>query len=242
MKNASQLALLLSLLASCQIEKEARNIEAFYFPLQSLKDGKVYEYQSVGNPNDPPVYWLYHSEKADGEEFLLGTAYSPEFLPDQSIREKRVDNGMKLTEFSTWETDSTGERRQVQASIQAGNVFPFLVKENPGVLLTSLRWQSSQADSATLSLVRNRQFDKDTTVIFQGEKTAAVKFQVRYLVDQEIEGHLELEYGGEEVYAKGIGLVFFKKDINKDWKMAYELAAIYDLKAFEEKFKTKLER
>ena len=81
---------------------------------------------------------------------------------------------------------------------------------------------------------------KNLKMFFGGKKVPAVKFLTRELVDQETEGHLELEYGGMEVYAKGIGLVFFKKNISKDWQMAYRLAAVYDMEAFEQKFKTSL--
>jgi hypothetical protein len=223
----------------CGNDSARRNIEAFYFPLKKLETGQVYEYQSVGNPNDPPMYWYYKSLEEGGQQYLLGMAYDPEFSPDQFVREERAVNGMLLADFYMYEKDSTGKKVQLPANIEAANVFPFLIKDPPGVLLSSVTWQSL-ADSAQVSLVRNRQFDKDTTVIFDGKNLPAVKFLTRELVDQETEGHLELEYGGMEVYAKGIGLVFFKKNISKDWQMAYRLAAVYDMEAFEQRFKTSL--
>ncbi|MFQ5448843.1 MAG: hypothetical protein ACE5FF_18110, partial [Saprospiraceae bacterium] len=67
---------------------DGRDIEAFYFPLQELKDGRVYEYHSAGNPNDPPMYWHYQAEEKNGSLFLLGTAYGPAFSPDQFVREE----------------------------------------------------------------------------------------------------------------------------------------------------------
>ncbi|MEZ4962489.1 MAG: hypothetical protein R2830_21855 [Saprospiraceae bacterium] len=230
---------LFSLVISCKNDFGSHNIEAFYFPLDKLEDGKVYEYQSVGNPNDPPMYWYYKSMKEGGHQYLLGTSYDTEFSPDQFVREERAANGMLLADFYMYEKDSTGKKMQLRANIEAANVFPFAVKEPAGVLLSSVHWQSL-GDSARLSLVRNRQFDKDTTVSFKGKNLSAVKFLTRELVDQETEGHLELEYGGMEVYAKGIGLVYFKKNISEKWQMAYRLADVYDMKDFEEKFKTVL--
>ncbi len=239
MKNILYIFPLFIFLNSCGNANGKRNIEAFYFPLNKLEAGKVYEYQSVGNPNDPPMYWYYKSIEEGGQRYLLGTAYDPEFSPDQLVREERASNGMLLADFYMYEKDSTGKKVQLPANIEAANVFPFQVNDPPGVLLSSVTWQSL-ADSATVSHVRNRQFDKDTTVIFDGKNLPAVKFLTRELVDQETEGHLELEYSGMEVYAKGLGLVFFKKNISKEWQMAYRLADVYDMSAFEQKFKTKL--
>jgi hypothetical protein len=226
-------------LAACRPGDGRRDIEAFYFPLRELKDGKVYEYRSVGNPNDPPMYWHYQTEEKDGSLYLLGTAYGPAFSPDQFAREERAGNGMLLSEFYTYEWDSTGTKRQVKASIEAGNVFPFTVSEPPGVLLSSIRWEPlSQPGSITL--IRNRQFDSDTTFTFGGKTLPAIKFNVRELIDNDTEGHLELEYSAEEIYAKGAGLVYFRKDIDERWQMEYQLAAIYSMSEFEEKYNRRI--
>lgn len=218
-----------------------RNLEPYYFPLKNLAEGQVYEYHSVGNPNDPPMYWYYRTVVQGGQTHLVGMAYDPEFEPDQLVREERVANGMLLSDFYTYETDSTGQKKQVRANIEANNVFSFRAnEEKPGVLLTSLNWQTL-ADGANITLVRNRQFNGDTTFVFQGKKTPAIRMSTVELVEHTTEGTLPLEFPGEEWYAKGIGLVYLKKDINAQWQMAYELADIYPMKAFEEKFRVSLE-
>jgi hypothetical protein len=229
----------LLLASACREENGLRNIESFYFPIKKLADGKVYEYRPVGNPNDPPMYWFYKSIKENGSYFLLATAYDTAFSPDQFAREERVKNGMLLSDFYAYEKDSTGQKRQVRAEILASNVFPFTVQKPAGVLLTSLRWQPL-ADSSTVTLVRNRQYDRDTTFMFNGKMYPAVRFNLRELVDHETSGHLELEYDGEEIYAEGIGLVYFKKNISKEWQMAYVLSDEYDMPTFETKFKARL--
>ncbi|MBK9018265.1 MAG: hypothetical protein IPM82_31800 [Saprospiraceae bacterium] len=68
----------------------------------------------------------------------------------------------------------------------------------------------------------------------------AVKFNTRELVDQEETGHLELEFGGVEVYAKNIGLVYFRKDVSGQRRIEYQLKAVYSMEEFEAKFKEKL--
>ncbi|MFQ5447587.1 MAG: hypothetical protein ACE5FF_11705, partial [Saprospiraceae bacterium] len=147
----------------------------------------------------------------------------------------RVHNGMLLDEFYTYERDSAGAKIRVKASIEAANVFPFRVSASPGVLLSSIRWEPL-GEPGSVTLIRNRQFDGDTTFVFNGKTLPAIKFNVRELVDNDQEGHLELEYPAMEIYAKGIGLVYFRKDIDEKWQMEYQLAATYTMAEFEKKF------
>ncbi len=230
------------LFVACGNEKGSdglRNIEAYYYPLSELQDGKVYEYEPLGDEHDPPVYWYYKSMMQDGKGYLLGTSYGPAFTPDQFVREERVDNGMMLVDFLVYETDAEGKSQQIKADVEAANVFPFQVKPLGSVLLTSLHWRPL-GDTSSITLVRNRQYDSDTTFSFQGKNVEAVKFNTRELIDQEETGHLELEFGGTEIYAKGIGLVYFRKDVSGERRIEYRLKAIYSMAEFEEKFQEKL--
>lgn len=217
-----------------------KNIEDYYFPLSDLQDGKVYEYQPAHEEGDPPVYWYYRSVLKDGSGYLVGMSYNPSFEPDQFVREERVGNGMLLNDFYVYETDAEGKSQQIKAEIDAANVFPFEVKPVSSVLLSSLHWRQL-GDSSSITLVRNRQYDSDTTVVFDGKNVPAVKFNTRELVDQEVEGHLELEFGGMEVYAKKLGLVYFKKDVSGQRRIEYKLKAVYSMADFEQKFKEKLQ-
>ncbi len=229
-------------LISCQPDNGLRNAEKYYFPLKKLKNGKVYEYQSVGQEYDPPMFWYYKSMKQDSTQYLLGTGYDQEFSPDQFIREEKVDNGMMLADFIVYEKEAaTNTKSQARANIMAGNVFPFFVKQPGNVLLTSLSWES-QSDSARINLIRNRQYIGDTMFVFQEKEVPAIKFKTIELIEHDKEGRLPLEYDGLEVYAKGIGLVSLQKNITEGYRLAYELKAIYTMEEFEEKFKQKLEQ
>lgn len=241
MKNTAALLIAFAacVLGSCRPDDGSRDIEAFYFPIKALVAGKVYEYRSVGNPNDPPVYWYYRSVKENGSFFLLGNSYDQDFTPDQSVREERVGNGMLLTDFYTFEPTENGKKQPVRANIAAANVFPFRVKEPAGVLLCSINWIPA-AGGSQVTVVKNRQFDSDTVFTFQGRQVPSIQFNTRELLDQEEVGHLELEFGGTEVYAKGIGLIYFRKDITNGWRMEYQLADIHTLEAFEQKYKVAL--
>lgn len=233
--------LLLSLIVGCQSDPDRLNLEPFYYPLDSLFQSKVYAYESVGNPYDPPIFWWYKSENNNGAQQFIGTSYDLDFQPDQYVVERRLKNGMKLDTFITYEAIDDKQKLQVMAKIEEGNVFPFELDDENEVLLTSVKWHS-ETSNADISFIRNRQYLADTTVVFKGDTLPAVRILLRELIDTDKEGHLELEYGGEEVYAKGIGLVYFEKNINAEWQMKYALQEIYELPYFEGVFGVKLEK
>lgn len=235
----SVIILLLIYATACEPEGGSLNLQPYYFPIESLVNGKVYAYESVGNPHDPLIFWFYQSRINNDQTFLTGTSYDLEFEPDQYVVERQVVNGMKLDTFITYETVQKGQKKAVAAHIEAGNVFPFKLKNQNDVLLTTISWHSESND-ANITFVRNRQYLADTTVVFKNDTLPAVRILLRELIDTEKNGHLELEYGGEEVYAKGIGLVYFEKNINPEWQMKYVLREIYERPYFEEIFGVKL--
>lgn len=228
-----------SAIFACNSEPALRSIRAWYYPLVSLSSGKVYAYESVGHPYDPPIYWYYRTLQRGDKRYLAGTSFDLELLPDQFILEKELSDGMRLDSFVTYEPAGDGRKIAIAAEVVTGNIFPFKTGPGDGILLTKVHWQSP-ANSAKLTFVRNRQYLADSTVVFDGDTLPAVRFVVRELIDSETEGHLELEYAGEEVYAKGIGLVYFEKDINPEWQMKYALRRIYPGAYFEHTFGVKL--
>ena len=229
------------LLGFVTCENSSANLKPYYFPIEELKSGKIYEYQSAGNKHDPPFYWHYQTREENGLIFLNGTYFDHDFNVFQKIEEEMVSNGMLLQAFSWYEPDSTGAQVEVSVDIESGNVFSFERKEPASVLLSSFSWQPLLDPSMTISFVRNRQLEKDTTFNFQNKELDCLKFYVRELIDQDKEGHLEQEYEAMEIYARDIGLVYFKKDISPDWKMAYKLTNIYDLASFEKKYNVDLD-
>ena len=230
-------------LFSCENGDGSKNIEDFYFPLNNLKEGKIYEYQSVGNKYDPPMFWHYRSEETKETQYLLGTGYGPEFSPDQFVKEEKLSNGMMLVDFRTYEAvDSLAEKIQVRAEIKAGNIFPFHVKQPASVLLTSLTWEPAGQGGAKINLVRNRQYDSDTIFVFNGKNIPAVKFNTIELIEHDEQGRLPLEFNGHEIYAENIGLVELRKNITEEYQLAYELKNIYSIEEFENKFDIKIEK
>ena len=90
-------------------------------------------------------------------------------------------------------------------------------------------------------LIKNRHFMGEDTYTYKGESLPCVRFFNRELLEIEEVGFQEVTYNSVELYAKHIGLVYFKKEIEGNVVQEYELVDIYDMRTLEEKFRTTIE-
>lgn len=215
---------------SCQNPNELR---PYYYPVEDLIIGKVYEYQSVHDKALPPIYQYYATLKQDNNTYLTGMQYNEQLEPQQFVREEIIKNGVLLADTYLYQTDSLGKQQQIPIDIQSGNVFPFEAKDSSIVYLYKIQWQeTSDSLNITNTLIKNRRFQTWTTYNYQGQTYDCVEFSTLELIDNEIEGqgHLEIEMRGKELYAKGIGLVYYEKaEVHGNFSQAYELVDMYGM-------------
>lgn len=229
-------------LSSCR-ENGPRDIRDYYFPLRELEEGLVYEYQPVHLDSLTPAYWYYRSFIQDDGVFLTGTYYEYDLVPLQLVREELVRNGMLVQDVNLYNevTDSTGLQDRTAAEVLQGSAFPFEVTDSSGVFLYKIRWEPSQDSGAVITLVKNRQYLGDTVVQVMGESRDAIVFKVRELLSYDKEGVFEQEYGGREIYAKGIGLVYYDKKIGGSMMLSYALKRRYPMNELEELYEQRIE-
>ena len=223
------------LFAGCQQDGK-RDIRDYYFPLNSLTEGLVYEYEAIRPDSLAPYYWYYRSAATEQQLFLTGTYYEVDLIPRQFTREEMVSNGMLLEELSLHQTDSLGKQHPYPVNVVAGNTFPFYVSLPGGVFLYRIEWQEPSDPSTTTTLIKNRRYLGDTTFVHRNQAYECVAFEVRELVEVESEGVLEQEFDGVEFYAKGIGLVYVKKQVTDELSFEYALADRYPMDTLEQKF------
>jgi hypothetical protein len=228
-------------LSSCR-ENGAKDIRDYYFPLRELEDGLVYEYQPVHLDSLTPAYWYYRSFIQEEGVFLTGTYYEYGLVPLQLVREELVRNGMLVQDVYLYEeaADSSGQQNRTAVEVLEGSAFPFEVTDSSGVFLYKIRWEPPQDSGAVITLVKNRRYLKDTVVQALGETHDAVVFEVRELLSYDKEGVFEQEYGGREIYAKGIGLVYYDKKIGGSMALSYALERRYPMNELEEQYEQRI--
>ena len=237
------LGAVLLLLGACQNEDSYINVRSYYFPFDDLKEGLVYEYQPLNNDSLTPVYWYYRSHQIEDSTYLTGTYYEYDLVPMQIITEELLPKGIWLNSIFLYETDSLGKQLQIPAEVIAGTSFPFEVRDSGGIFLYKVRWTAPSNPNATTTLIKNRRYLGKTTYPYQGEELNCVLFEVKELFeyDDTKEGYFEQEVDGIEIYAKNIGLVYYKKSIGEEVMLEYGLRDQYEMKVLEDQFRQRSE-
>ncbi len=224
---------------SCSCTTGERDIRNYYFPLRELEDGLVYEYAPVGAGSLGSVYWYYRSFIFPDSVLLSSTYYEGALVPLQHVQEHMVSNGMQLTRMFIYEDIVSEEKAQYQIplTITAGDVFPFEVEKEGGVFIQNVEWESRLDSGAIYRVIKNRRFSGDTSFVWQGKKKRAVMFELKEQVEYDQNGVFEQAFDGLEVYAKGLGLVYFRKEINPDLTLEYRLEDRFPMTELERRFK-----
>jgi len=218
-----------------------RDISQYYFPVKELRGGKVYEYVVSQNDSVMPEYWYYRTFVRDSGLFLVGTYYDHRFQIGQIVREKITKSGALAKECHLYEADPNPETEggQIHTTtiIDAPNKFPFGVSDSSGVFLFKLQFHPPDDPKATIYVVRNRRYLGDAPDFeFDGKKYPCIKFGLREAIGNEKEGAAEVEGRGEEWYAKGLGLVYYRKTYGSGaFKMEARLTDIFPMSELERK-------
>lgn len=225
---------------ACNSGERYRDIRNYYFPLRALEDGLVYEYRPVHNDSFPPEYWYYRSLFPGDSLYLSATFYAPNLIPKQQMTQKMTNSGITLKDMYLYEPDSNRKdvQHQIPVKVVADDVFPFKVRPEGGLYLYHIQWKPPQDPEATIRLIKNRRYLGDSTVLFGNKRLTVARFSVRELLEYDANGIFEQEYDGEEWYAKGIGLIYYCKNISEDFKLAYQLEDRYPMEQLETAFRS----
>ena len=226
---------------ACTGKGEKSNIREYYYPIESLKQAMVYEYQAINNDTLGAEYWYFKTHETDTATYFTGNNFNRNFEVGQFSSEEVVKNGTIQKDYVLFTYDSLGQQFQIPAEIEYASTFPFEVEDSNSIFLQKLKWTFNENPLITTTLVRNRRYKGEGKYTFKGKIYECVEFGLLELIDDFNNGHFEKEYEGMELYAKGIGLVYYKKIID-ELKLEYELVDIYPMDTFEQKFKASLNK
>ena len=206
------LSLGLLLAAACAREGDIRN---YYFPVRELTDGLVYEYANTGTLREVPFdYWYFLGVDRDTALYLSSTHYSDGMTPDQVARERVTNEGVYMEQLTVYPPLLDGTAKAVEADILYGRTFPF---EVPDGKATGFRIAFTPAENSdAINYVSlDRIYRGDTTLEVMGEPVAAIVFDLLGEVSQRdpVDGDISPTYTGYEVYAEGLGLVEYHRDL-----------------------------
>lgn len=216
------------------------NLKEYYLPYKELKEGLVYEYQAVNKDSVPPFYWYYKSFDSVGDWTLTGTSYDYNYQVEQFVKEEIVSNGTLVNTFRLYEYQPNSDYAiPVDATIESPSMFPFEMSDTNSIILFKMHWQESIDSLMTNTIIRNRRFRGYTDFEYKGKVVDCIEIEMKEEIelDHKEEGVRNYRPISKEIYAKGIGLVYYKKWLSSEMFLEYALRDRYSMEEFEKKAK-----
>ena len=220
----------LLLLAACTSDDDLRNLRNYYFPVDQLRGGMVYEYVSEQGDSVTTEYWYYRTFVRDSGMFMVGTYYDAQFQIGQIVRQKITESGAVAREYFLYETDAaTGKQTQIRTTLESAQLFPFTARDSTVKVVFSLKYHPTDDPEGGIEISRDRHFLGSAPEFeFRGEKIPCIRFGL----EESIAG---LEGRGEEHYALGLGLVYYRKAYGPrgDVRFEYKLHDVFPMSELE---------
>ncbi len=231
--------LIILLLASCETlppspaSSSKTNIKAYYFPIDNLFEGKVYVYTPLSD--SLTSYFVYYKNNGG---YLTGTFYNHQFKVEQITNETVVRNGtlMNRIQLCHYSESNPDICEAIVPNIEYDNVFPFEVTDSTGVFLYEVNWKDAVDTTLEYSVLRNKHFLGFTTYEYKDKEYDCVKLGIREetKVGSPTQGYQTFKAYTEELYAKNLGLVYYKKNIDNAKILEYALADTLSMETLEQ--------
>ncbi len=216
------LYLLLPLLVACA---EKTDIRAYYFPVRELTDGLIYEYANKGTISDEPFdYWYYLGIDRDTALYLSATRYANGMTPVQLGRERITNEEVLLEELFLYPPDPSGTRQRILAELLYNRIFSFYLEDGRAVGYR-IGFSPPDRPEATNYVSLDRRYRRDTTLMVMEQIYPAIVFDLQGEVSQRDPelGDVSPTFTGYEIYAKGLGLVEYYRDLGAGGTLDYKL-------------------
>lgn len=230
-------------LFSCQKSLKDPGFLKYYYPLEDLREGLVYEYHPVNNDSLPVNYWYFRVHTVDGSDFLTGNNYDANFEVQQFVREKVEWEGVELVDFILYRTLPDGKQEKIDVEIVKNEIFPSYTLDSLKNYTMKLKWDLPKEEGTFMTIEREKKYYAKSEYPFDGKNLECVVFELKEHIEHFIEddGYLEPEYPGIEIYAKGIGLVYYKKVLGVGVEVEYKLERKYSMEEFEKLYDKSLD-
>ena len=206
--------------ACTQDKNNIHDLSAYYLDLIQLPDtGVTYTYYSLRDSLAAPEKWHF---QRSGVNQMLGTNFDAAGQVIQRQYDRFVENGVLTDSLLLFSTDSAGNKQRVPVKVISPNRFPFDAIDTSKTWLTHLEWYQP-GDSLHIVLQRRRKFDEFIKWKLDGKTIPAIRFTTEDTFETERDGWTSSTWKGEEIYGKGMGLVYYRREISKDMVLEYQI-------------------
>ena len=241
-KSPGYLAILLVIMAICPLcrhqETVSDNTKDYYAGhLAWAGAGQVYRYRPVKDPALPDEVWHYRLIPDWRATFVRASQYDEDGHVIQKRTERIGVSGAELISmdvlFVTRDTVFT-----VTPGIHDSSTFEFTTIPDKRKSHLKIEYWDSTADSVRVVLTKERTLQSKSEFEFQGKTYPAIEITVDEVLETETEGFTTTTWSGTEIYAQGLGLVYYKKTISEELSLEYVLAEVIPFGQFNLKHET----
>lgn len=208
------------LFLACQSEPD---MASYYLPLDALEGGLCYRYESLDAPPFDDEVWQHRVVNRGSGQVLISTSIDSGGLVSQKIIETITELGVLTDSVFLNIPDSLGNPLTVPVDVIDRATFPFYNRPEEK-LNYKIRWVDPR-DSLEYTLSRSRQWLQDTVVYFEGSEHAAKVFALTESLETfwVHDGTTNSSWPGIEIYAEGLGLYYYKKQISPTYERTFRL-------------------
>lgn len=219
--------LIVSSIWSCKKNNDT-SIKDYYYPYEKIaKNGSlIYEYHSL-NDSFGANHWKFSAHTEENGAFIMdGIYYEDDGQVQQHTQETIISKGVFADSIQLFSYDTLGNQYTFHGNISASKLFGFEIKPGDEVFF-QVSFEGLPPDNATSTLSRYRHFVGDTSITVFGKTYECLRFETRELYDQgtDEEGYVQPMVASKEYFAKGVGLVYYEKQISDRLKLQYGLYA-----------------
>lgn len=203
---------------------QEESLKEYFFSSDFLKEkGKEYQYISDTDEYAPPEIWIYRFPQKDVFESINVDTTGKLILRQ---KDKVVGNGVLVDSLILTAFTSDNKPMEFSTKILKPNRFSFAVDTFNYV--TQMDWVQPE-NGLRIVLNRNRKFHSFIDYQWEGKKYKAVRLKVYDTLETEQTGWSKTEWFGYEIYALGLGLVHYEREVNKNMRISYSLTSINEI-------------
>ena len=207
------------LFSACQSSSVAPD---YYFPLPGIGEAYVYQYTSE-TKGFPDEYW--HIGRTGSRQLRI--CIYDEFRGwNQCSFEYLAPSGVLQDSILLFSKEGKVNR----VEIVYGNLYPREAPESEQVFLQYLRWYNDPDSITYTEVIRNRRLYISSEI---SENELA--FQLLESIEDFQEGYLAIEAHGKEIFRRGVGLVYFTKELGGEVSRTYNFAGEISVEDLERK-------
>lgn len=230
------IGIIICLLQSCQ---SGPDLKDYYYPIDDLTEGLVYEYISTDENKQPSLYWFYKTHTDKGKQFLSGQYYNESGAVEQFTLEEIAANRTLAKEYRLISYNDAGKMLTANLTLVQKEIYPFGQPDPKAIQRFKVSWTDPLETKYSNVLNRGRAFQKFTPHSYNGKQIDCAEFIMVETIEIEEKdaGVQTLETTTKELFAKGIGLVYYQKKIGEQILYTYELKDRITMLEFEKQFK-----